>query len=1141
MKKFINGISAFPYFQKISLKMKLTTLLLIVSLFQISAKTSYSQNVKISLDVKELTLKNVLNEIEKKTDFKFLYEKNIFRTDRKISVSVKNQKLIAILKDLLLESNIEIVFLDKQIILKTKPVSQSKSVKPSNVISISEQRIEIKGTIFDSEGQPLPGATILEKNTNNGTQSDFDGKFSLKTIKKESIVVISYIGYVSQEIKVERNKDIQITLKEDASELNEVVVVGYGTLSKKDIAGSIVSIKGDAIAERSVTNISNALQGAASGLVVTRTSSAPGAGNNIRIRGNTTLEGSNSPLILVDDVPVTDINSVPPDQVASISILKDGAASAIYGSRAAAGVIIITTKRAKQGQFTVGYTGEYIINTPANEREYVDGLTFMELVNEGRWNDTGNVPGTRFPIWPEATINAYKSGLAASNRDLYPETDWKGLMLKDQTVGNRHSINISGGSNKVRSNISIGYEDQDAFYDSRRWRRYTTRINNDIQISDKFGAYADINFRLIKDDRPANDGGVIESALTTGTVYPALWSDGRLATGRDNGNPYARLLGNGFSNSDTYNFSARLGVFYEPIDGLKVTLNMAPSFAFNKYKSFTRPYNIYGLEDVDMTNPIISRGTTDLTEKRTNNNSITTQALVNFNKTFGKHRVSSVFGYEERSTRNERLGVRGQDFVSPDYPFLNNAPTDGVFESDTESSELAYSSVFGRVDYVFDDKYTVGATVRRDGSSRFGSDYRWGNFPSISGAWTVSNENFMKSILEKTPISFLKFKASYAELGNDRLGNYLHITQLQVGNYLIANGASVEEVRALSQLYLTTPDVSWETTISKNFGIEFGLFDDRLNVEAEYFSKDTEDMLLSLSVPDLVGFEDPTVNVGQMNTNGWDTSISWRDNINDFTYSISANLSDAKSTIGNINDKRLFEGNTLSEEGGEFRELYGYTSDGLFQDQEDVDNSTTSSGSVSPGDVKLLDINGPDNDGQPDGVINGFDRKRLGSSGPRYTYGGRINAGYKGFDFSLAFQGVGKQQFYLQPNLVNVNNVVRFTQDFADNIWSLDNPTEENLSAIYPRNSDRLRGNNYTFSDFWLRNGAYLKIKTLSLGYTLPTQAIAKTGFSKIRIYASGNDLFSFHNLPPGIDPEQTNGYSYYITKSVVLGLNVNF
>lgn len=1118
--------------------MKTFIFLLCTTVFSFNVENSFSQEkVRINSN-KTISVDQVFNIIQNQTKYRFLYPQDLFKNAPKVDLKKGSIEISQLLSMSFSSSNVKFELSENNtIVIKKNTVFHSLNTKEV------QKKYTITGTVIDASGVFLPGTTILEKGTINGTQTDFDGNFSIAVKDKNAILIISYVGYKTKEIPVNNQKKLSITLKENAASLEEVIVVGYGTLGKKDISGSIATVSSKAITERSTTNISNALQGAVAGISVTRSSSAPGAGNTIRIRGNTTLQGANDPLILVDDIPVGSLNDVPPDQVASISILKDGAAAAIYGSRAAAGVIVITTKRAKSGVFSVGYSGDYFINSPTKERNYVDALRYMQLDNERAWNDAGN--GTNlYPQWSEATINDYISGAAASNRDQNPDTDWASLILKKTSVGTRHNVNISAGSEKIRSNISLGYETQDAFYDYRDWTRYTARINNDIKITEKFGAIADITFRLVEDNRPIVDP--TGNALQAAPIYPAVWEDGRLAGGKSGDNIYANLLEGGETSNDSYQFRGKLGLFFKPIDGLKVSLNFAPSFSFSKYKAFSKVVKFWDFDDPNLLGSgsfISGQNTTNLTERRTNTNSITTQALLNYDKSFGKHTFNALAGYEESSTDFERLSVRGREFVSNDLPYLNQAPTDKVFndtddDNGTAVSQTAYASVFGRLNYNFDSKYYIGATLRRDGSSRFGSEHRWGNFPSVSAAWTVSNEDFMKSV---ESISYLKLKASNGSLGNDRLGNYLYLSVLQISDVLIANGSNANLVRGLAQRFLTTPDITWETTISNNFGVELGLFDDRLSLEGEYFIKKTKDMLLSLSVPDLVGFDDPTVNVGTMKTTGWDFSISWNDRLGDLNYSTSFNISDAKSIIGNINGKRLFDGLVLSEEGHQFREIYTLQSEGLYQTQEEIDNSAVTSSAVKPGDIKYTDLSGPD--GVPDGVINNLDRKFMGSSGDRYTFGGRINLDYKGFDFGLVFQGVAKKNFYLGSSYIEPLSGGWLTpsQEYADNYWSVNNTPEQNLAAKYPRLSSTSRSNNYRGSDFWIKNGAYVKIKTLSLGYTLPSKVLEKINASKIRLFVAGNDLFTFDSLPDGVDPEQSSGRGYFLTKTVVLGIKANF
>lgn len=1138
MNKIVGPV---PVWGKMTSKFAILTIMRIFLLFvgiglsSVYANPSYAQT-KISIDVKGVTYEELFDQIQGKSEFVFFYKDNIFNPEKKVSLSLKNAKLSAILDRAFTNTDLDYSIDDRQVVIKKRELA----IQAPSSIPIPPQEFTVTGTITDDQGVPLAGASVLEKGTTNGTQSDFDGNYTLALSSQNATLTVSYIGFGTKDVPVNGQSSISVVLEQSAAGLDEVVVVGYGTQTKKDLTGSVSVVDGDEIASRSTTNISNALQGSVAGVSISRNSSAPGSSNDIRIRGVTTLQGASSPLILVDNVPVGNIDDVNPDQVASISVLKDGAAASIYGSRAAAGVIIITTKRAKTGVFSLGYSGEYIINTPTELRGTVGAIRYMQMDNEKSWNDNGN-DDNQFPIWSEDLITNYTS-LNAENPDQFPDTDWRSLILKKSSTGYRHNVTLSGGSEKVKTNVSLGYEYQDALYDHRDWKRYTTRVNNDIKISEKFGGNVDFAIKVTKDDQPVLDP--TSRAIQSGPVYAARWQDGRIGESKSGDNAYARLQQGGFQSSDTYLFYGMASVYYKPVEALKISLNLAPNFEFNKYKRFNKSIPYWDADDPNqLAAPNYISGhnisETNLIERRTNDNTLTTQALINYDESFDSHNISAVVGYEEFSAKFETLGVRGNEFISNDFPFLNQAPIDKVFEDGTSFSENAYTSYFGRLAYNFKNTYYLQGSIRGDGSSRFGSEYRWGNFPSVSAGWVMSNESFMEAIYPT--VSFLKLRASYGSLGNDRLGNYLYLSVLQLSNALIANGSDVQAVRAAAQRFLAIEDVTWETTTSLNFGIDLNMFNNRLSLTADYYEKETTDMLLNLSIPSLSGYDDPTVNVGSMNTDGLELALSWRDQIGDFKYSTSVNFFDSKSIIGDIRGKRLFDfgDRLLSEEGSEFRSWYGYRSDGIFQTQAEVDASAVTSDAVGPGDIKYTDLSGPD--GVPDGIINELDRTILGGSLPRYQYGGNINLEYKNFDFGLTFQGVGKQNFYVSQNFIRPfqESWLSPSTVYANNYWSTYNTQQQNQNARYPRLTENAAGNNYTFSDHWLVNGAYFRVKNITFGYTLPSEVFGDTGFSNLRVYISGNDLFTFDDLIEGIDPEQGDGY--LITKSFILGVKANF
>ncbi|MCQ0110067.1 SusC/RagA family TonB-linked outer membrane protein [Zhouia amylolytica] len=1136
MKKNLYAKDTDSYCLKFDLKMKLSALFMFIALCLAKANTTYSQKTTVSLNYDNVTLERLIDVIESKTDYYFIFKTKDIDLTKEYEVKTKDEKVTSILEKLFKGSHFTFKEYKNQIYLLAK--EQAASLEAELDQRKTQEKLII-GKVVDQNDIPIVGASIIEKGTTNGVSSDFDGNYTLSISSKASIIVFSFVGFKTVEVPVGEQTKINITLREEASRLTEVVVVGYGTQQKRDITGSVSVVSGEDIESRSVTNVSNALQGAAAGVSVTRNSSAPGSGNTIRVRGITTLQGNTSPLILVDNVPVESINDVNPEQVESISVLKDGASASIYGSRAAAGVILITTKRAKEGVYRFSYSGEHIINTPTQVSNPVNVIRYMQMENEKTWNDNGN-GANEYPIWGEDVINDYLAQNAI-NPDQFPNTDWKDLLIKKSATGYRHNVLLSGGSEKVRTNASLGYEHQNALYDHFSWKRYNFRINNDLIISDKFGGNIDVAFKLIK--QKSSIVNPISGALNYAPVYPALWSDGRLAGGKAGENVYAEFHNGGFSNNDNYQFYGKIGLYFKPIDDLKLSVNLAPNFDFYNAKTFRKSIPYWDFDDPNQQedpnyitgyNPI-NRA---LAEVRNKTNTLTSQVLINYRKEFDLHSLDVDAGYEEFYSKTNNLGVRGEEYASNEYPFLNQAPLDKVFNSGTSYSELAYRSYFGRVSYNFNRKYYLQATLRGDGSSRFAKDYRWGTFPSISGGWVVSEEGFFESI--KPTVNFLKFRASYGSLGNDRLGNYLYRSVLQFTNdVLLPNGSNVEAVRSAAQRFLAIEDITWETTSSVNLAVDMSLFDNRWFLSAEYFKKKTTDMLLDLSIPNLSGYEDPRDNVGSMNTEGWEFNTRWKDQIGDLRYSFNFNIFDSKSIIGDVREKRLFNGNRLSEEGIEFNSWYGYQSDGIFQTQDEVDNSPVTNSSVGPGDIKYKDISGPD--GLPDGEINELDQVVLAGSLPRLQFGGGFNLGYRNFDMGVAFQGVGKRKYYQDSG-----DIMPFiaawrapNAEYASSYWSLYNTSEANENAKYPRLSENSVGNNYRFSDYWLRDGSYLRIKNITLGYTLNNDVFKDTAISSIRLYLAANDFFTFDKLPKGIDPEQGGGY--LITKSLIFGVKANF
>lgn len=1108
--------------------MRIGLFLLFVLVAQLHAESLYSQNTVINLKLENATVEQVIDKIEKETDFSFLFTDKSVDIDWKVSVDARNKNINELLETLFGDTNVQYRIVDKQIILSNKKLLAANA----------NQQKQVSGVVVDTNGDPVIGANIVEKGTTNGTISDLEGRFHLNAAPGATLV-ITYIGYIPQEVKVDGRSSLTITLHEDSEVLDEVVVIGYGTMRKKDLTGAVTAVKGDELASRKTTQLSTALQGAIAGVTVTRDNNAPGAAaGSIRVRGVTTI-GDTSPLVIIDGVPGS-INDVNPNDVESMSVLKDAASASIYGSRAAAGVILITTKRAQEKSLSINYNFEYGLEIPTRQPEYVGVKRFLETTNELRYND--NKTGGWNQAYSEEDINNWEKN-NLTDPDKYPMTDWKGLIMKGSAPRQTHTISVAGGSKAVKSNASFVYDKVDGLYADRYYERFMIRANNDFTVNKYLGATLDFNFKRTKNHQPYYSP--FSNMRLAPMIYPAVWANGEYANGKNGNNPYALVNSGGFKDEWYNQVGGRAAINIIPLDGLKISGVIAPNYSFEKKKHFRKAVT-YSLED----DPNMVGGymegynTTKLSENRNDNYNVTIQGIVNYMKTFGKHDLNLMAGYETYYSFGENLGASRDQYELENFPYLNVGPLD-LRDNSGSATELSYRSWFGRVAYNFDNRYLLQANIRYDGSSRFHSDYRWGAFPSFSAGWVISEEAFMKNA-DIDWLSFLKLRASYGTLGNERItdkdGNALYYPYQAFINFsdvlFYNNGSVVPELSAAQWAY-AVENISWETTSSVDIGLDATFFNNRLRFTADYYKKQTKDMLLALEIPDYVGFDNPQRNTGKMYTNGYDLELAWNDRVGDLTYSVSANFSDFVSKMGDLGGTQ-FLGDQVKFKDSEFNEWYGYLSDGLMLTEEDL-NGPKLNNNVQLGDIKYKDVSGPD--GVPDGIISPeYDRVLLGGSLPRFQYGGTLNLGYKGFDFSAAFQGIGRRNARLstamvQPLQANWGNTPAIIDG---HYWTEKNTEAQNAQAFYPRLTYANNAVNYTMSDYWMFNGRYFRLKNLTVGYTLPVAWTEKVTIKQARIYVAANDLFCISKYPKGWDPEMGSS-AYPITTSLLFGLSVKF
>jgi len=1074
-----------------------------------------AQDKNINLNLSNVTLDEVMRIIEKNTDYVFYYNNSGINLSKKISLKVYSTDINDILVRIIPDYKYSIE--NNKIIILPK----------------SDTLIDITGIVSDEDGKPIAGASIVEKGIGNMTVSNSDGIFKLRAFSNSKLAV-SYIGFESRDISVNNKSNFRISLNEENKILDEVVIVGYGAARKNDLTGAVSTIGGKDIASRQTIELASALQGATSGILITRDNSAPGTiVSDIKVRGITSLSNSN-PLVIIDGVP-GDINRVNPNDVEAISVLKDAASSAIYGARAAAGVILITTKRATENKLSLNYTGEYGWEKATTLPKHVDVQRYLEMTNELRYND--NPSGGLFQAYSEDQVNDWvKNNTTEPNR--YPITNWEKLLLKNSASRQTHMINASGSNGTLGSKASFRYDNIDGLYNGLNYQRYLININNDIKINNYFKASFDVYYKHTKKRQPTTNP--FYDAGITAPVFAAMWDDGRIAEGKSGKNPYGALKEGGFINLWYTQFSGKASLTFTPAKGLSIQAVIAPTMNFEKQKNFRKaiPYTL-------MNNPDIIGGylenysTTKLTERRNDSRNITSQIIANYITKFNNHNVNLTMGYEDYYVFNEVLSASRDQFETTDFPYLDSGPQI-LRDNGGSASEMSYRSWFGRVIYSYANKYLLQANIRYDGSSRLAKKYRWGTFASFSGGWVITEEPFMQNI-KGDWLSFLKLRGSWGTLGNERLYSYYPSEPLiQFSNTLFyQNGLPVSELTAAQWQYVIE-SISWEKTNTVDFGLDASFFDNRLRLSADYYYKKTTDMLLALEIPSYVGFDNPQKNTGDMNTKGYDIELGWKEDKGDFKYSVSINFSDFISKMGNLGGTQFLD-DRVKIEGSQYNEWYGYITEGLYLNQNDLDNSAKINNNIAIGDVKYKDISGPD--GVPDGRISPeYDRVLLGGSLPRYIYGGNISVQYKNMDISMAFQGIGKRKVRMTRNMIEPlrDNWGHIPAIIDGNYWSPNNTAEQNSVMKYPRLSRSNVESNYAMSDLWLFEGRYFRMKNITLGYSLPSEITKKIRIDNIRIYASANDLFSFDKYPKGWDPE-VGGGAYPITRSVLFGISLNF
>lgn len=1079
---------------------------------------------KVSLNFRNTKVETVLSSIKKQTGMEVVFSDQILNVNRMVSIRVTGVELTTALNKLLAGTNVSYEIRNNRIYFVEKKETQQSS-----------QKKRVKGKVTDSTGEPIIGANIMEEGTSsNGTITDLDGNFELD-VASNATLKVTYIGYRTQQVAVKGRSSLAISLADDTEVLDEVVVVGYGTMKKRDLTGSVGLVGGKTLEERHTTQLTTALQGAIAGVSVSRSNGAPESNPTVLIRGITSMS-SNNPLVLVDGV-VSNLEDVKTADVESISVLKDAASASIYGARAAAGVILVTTKRAKENDLKLSYNFELGLDYIPTYPRVNGPERALRIQNERNYND--NPDGGMYQKYTQEEVENYRQ-LNRENPDKYPITDnWFREVFNKVGPKQSHTINISGGTKHVRTIASLSYDKIEAMYDNRDYERIMARVNNSFTISKYIGADLDFNFKRENVEKPYASSGIYEKAITMSSIQGAYYSDGRIAEGRLGGgdNPIAYIRESGTEQLWNTTVGGRASLYVMPLDGLKISGVVAPRYVFNKGKSFQKAMPYTTFDDPD--NIAGYRGnasTTNLNETRNDFYDITAQFIINYMKRFGRHDINVTGGYEGYYTKYESLKAGRNQYLISDYPYLNMGPT-MYRTNEGQATEQAYRSWFGRIVYTYADRYLIQANIRRDASSRFHKDHRWGNFPSFSAGWVISEEPFMKKA-GLDWLSYLKLRGSWGMLGNERISSnyYPYQAAINFSTALFFQNGGVHSSQSASQWAYAVKDLTWETTTTTNVGADINFFNNRLRFTGEWFRKKTSDMLLSTAIPRYVGFDNPQRNMGKMETKGYELEVNWSDQVGQVSYSIGFNFSDAISEMTDLGGTE-FLGDKVKMKGSEYDEWYGYLTDGLFQSKEELANPNTPAFDKSQGvgSVRYKDISGPN--GVPDGKISPeYDRVLLGGSQPRFLYGGNLTVAYKNVDLSMAFQGVGKK-------MVQMHRFMWEDRPYMEGkYWSPFNTPEQNAAVRFPRLSSTSDKADHYLSDLWLFNGRYFRMKNITVGWTLPKPWMDKISMNSVRVYVAGNDLFCISKYPEGWDPETpATGSIVPVTSSVIFGLQVNF
>lgn len=1119
MKKKSTYGSSIPFLNiNLFRKMKLILLFVAISFFQLSAVESYAQNAKINLSLSDVTLEEAIKTIEANTQFVFFFSNSAVDMTKHVDLNVKNGNIKEVLNQIL--SSYKYRIEDNKIVL----------------LGEVQQDGKIWGIVSDAFGS-IAGANVVVKGTTNGTITDMDGRFSLDAPKGAKLQ-ISYIGYITKELTVDTKTDYVIELVEDSQALEEVVVVGYGTEKKVNVIGSIAQIGSEKLENRSTPQLSNVLTGQMAGVTVIQRSGRPGnSGGEIRVRGVGSFGGESNKsdaLVLIDGIPGK-LNDVSSEDVESISVLKDASTAAIYGSRAANGVILVTTKTGKEGKVSVGYNGYVGFNTPTALPEFVDTWQYATLYNEAVGREA----------YTQEEIQKFRDG---SDPDHYANARYLDEVFSRKGLQTGHDVTINGGNAENKYMVSFGYLKQNGIVEKNDYQRYNARVNLINEILPGLKLTSRLSGVYGNRKEPMAPGGddadnmlvLIQKALRFPGLTPTILSDGSFGAGRElHGTPAGWIKSDSFYENPEFSLNANVRLDYNPIKDLQLSAIGAYTYTNGEERTYRSTMKLSGDRVL---------GPSELKHKMGKTIYKTFQATAEYNKTIGGHTFGILAGYSWEQEDYRYVQGSRDKFPGNDLPYLNAGSPDNQ-KSEGTGNAWAIQSGFGRLRYNFNERYLFESTVRYDGSSRFPQSKKFGFFPSVAAGWRLSEENFFKENESLGFISNLKLKVSWGRLGNQNIGNYPYQSVYELGqNYPFGDtytqGAAVTTA--------VDPTIKWEETETIDGGLEAVFWNGLLSVNASYFNRRTYDILYkpSGSVSTILGQKISEMNTGELKNFGWEFEVGHRNKIGDVSYNVNANLSIIKNKLTTLGVGNVEQLNGMVGNGSDLfigypiQMYYGYVSDGVFLDENDIkswyDQSKVTP-NPQPGDIRYKDISGPD--GVPDGKIDpNYDRVYLGSRIPKFTFGLNLGVEYKGLDLSVLLQGVagvtGMLDGFAGWAFRGDGNIQKWQ---AEGRFDPANPTRY---PAYPRLEDLSNSTtpNIVTSDFWTQDASYIRLKNIQLGYTFPKKMLQAAKISNLRVYVQAENPLCWNKYKPGWDPEiNTSGNYYPILATYTFGVNFKF